>query len=323
MIRAKKGLCCGPWICAIAVALWAWAQAGAADPPAGQPEAKAASSADPLAAAEQFAHPDLIVRRFSHELTRLAERNEAAPTADLIHQLETRETSPVETVPDPGRKLAAEELYARSRPGVVILGALTKGEKRSDRRVFCATAFVVRKDGVLVTNYHLIATFQDMWAVGVMTDDGRVFPVKEVLAGDRINDVAVLKIAATNLTPLPMAASAPIGATIYCLSHPALNTEGTENAFFALTPGLVCGKYRICIGGAPAVNVLAVTTDYAKGSSGGPILNEHGAVVGIACQAIPVYHAEDQLDVQMVWKFARPVSSILPLLRGRPAAEKP
>ena len=52
--------------------------------------------------------------------------------------------------------------------------------------------------------------------------------------------------------------------------------------------------------------MLAVTTDYGPGSSGGPILNEHGAVVGVACQAIPLFQKDHEKDVQMIWRFGRP-----------------
>ena len=38
--------------------------------------------------------------------------------------------------------------------------------------------------------------------------------------------------------------------------------------------------------GETPVNVLTITADYAQGSSGGPILNEYGAVVGMVCQTL-------------------------------------
>ena len=61
--------------------------------------------------------------------------------------------------------------------------------------------------------------------------------------------------------------------------------------------------------------MLAVTTDYAEGSSGGPILNEHGAVVGMVCQTQPIFHGDDEGEIQMIWKYGRPGSSILSLLK--------
>jgi S1-C subfamily serine protease len=176
---------------------------------------------------------------------------------------------------------------------------------------------VLREDGVIATNYHVVTTFQDMRAVGVMTHDGRVFPVKKVLAADKHGDVIVLKIDAGGLAPLPIAGDVPIGATVYCLSHPVLSSAKTENAFYAFTQGIVSGKYRLRIADEDPVDVLTVSTDYAVGSSGAPILNEHGAAVGMACQTLPIVHDLHQADVQMIWKFTRPTSTLLAILKKR------
>ena len=53
--------------------------------------------------------------------------------------------------------------------------------------------------------------FADTKAIAVMTDDGRVFPVVSVLAADRRNDVAVVKVDAENLYPLPIARDINVG----------------------------------------------------------------------------------------------------------------
>jgi S1-C subfamily serine protease len=135
-----------------------------------------------------------------------------------------------------------------------------------------------------------------------------------VLAAVSLNDAVVLKIEATNLTPLPLARGAAVGAKVYCLSHPLINSTGTENAFFAFTQGIVSGRYRSRLMGKTPVNVLTITADYAQGSSGGPILDECGAVVGMVCQTLAI--EDENRGNQMTWKLARPASSILLLLQG-------
>lgn len=62
------------------------------------------------------------------------------------------------------------------------------------------------------------------------------------------------------------------------------------------------------------LNVLTISADYAQSSSGGPILNEHRAVVGMVCQTLTISDDNDQS--QMTWKFARLSRSILLLLQG-------
>jgi serine protease Do len=155
-----------------------------------------------------------------------------------------------------------------------------------------------------------------------MTDDGRVFPIKAVLAVSRRNDLALIKIDADNLQPLPIATDISIGSPVACLSHPAIS-EGKVNCFYTFTTGIVSGKITLRNEKHEPVNILAVTTDYGPGASGGPILDEHGAVVAVVCQAVPLQQMEHEKEVvSMVWKFARPSRSILALFAQQvPPAE--
>jgi len=323
MTTTSRWLLAGTWTTGAGAALIACALAGRT-----APSSAAAAGAPPkpeagAAAEEQFLSPEEIAKKFRAELERLAERKGLVSPMDLVRQAEAQKTTTIETLPDPGQKLDGEAIYAKTRPGVVIIGGITKGKKRRDGQLVLASGFVIRKDGVVVTNCHVVTGFQDLKSLGVMTDDGRMFPITAVLAADSRNDVAILKVEADNLTPLPVAESAPVGAKIYCISHPALNTPETETGFYTFTEGVVSAKFRLRLHGHPPLSVLAVTADYAKGSSGAPILNEHGAVVGIVCETLPLYGDAEEQDVQMVWKFSRPSSSILALLREKPPAPKP
>ena len=168
---------------------------------------------------------------------------------------------------------------------------------------------------MIVTNAHVIEAFRDMKAIAVMTSDARVFPIKDMLTADRLNDVAVLKIEATNLTPLTIAKTISVGATVYCLSHPIMDSMGTKYGFFAFTQGIVSGRYRTQLIGNEPVNVLTITADYAQGSSGGPILNENGDVVGMVGHTLSI--EDEGGGNQMTWKFVRPARCILPLFGGK------
>jgi S1-C subfamily serine protease len=265
---------------------------------------------------EGFDNPEAIAKYFDTQLTRLAGAAGHPSPSELAEQAAAHRTYVADALPDEGRKLDAEAIYARARAGVVIFGAIPKGKRKHGAHPAFATGFVIHKDGLIVSNAHVLEAFRDMKAVGVMTSDGRVFPIKAVLAADKLNDVAVLRIDAHGLAALPVAKSVPVGATIYCLSHPLLNDLGTETGFFAFTQGIVSGRYRSSLMGRTPINVLTVTADYARGSSGGPILNQHGAVVGMVCQTLTI--SDDNDETQMTWKLARPSSSILAMLRGSP-----
>jgi S1-C subfamily serine protease len=289
------------------------AEAPAKPPTRSRPAAKSGLA---KAAGAEFADPSVLAKQFTTELARLVKSGKLVTPAALFRQAEAAKSCEVAPLPDPGEKLSPEAIYARARPSVVVVGAIVQPRGHKRFHAALATGFVIAKDGVIVTNYHVIEAFQHSKAVGVMTDDERVFPIQAVLAADGHNDIAVVKVEAENLAPLPIAPGVAVGAPVYCLSHPALDSEETETAFYAFTQGVVCGKFRLRVNGPVPLNVLAITADYAKGSSGGPILNEHGAVVGIICQTRALFHDEDETEPQLTWKFSRPASSLLALLKS-------
>jgi S1-C subfamily serine protease len=306
----------------LAVALLGRAADACGAEPSKDSHAETPAVAAAAVAGDSFEDPEAIAKIFSSELAKLAKRETLVSPEDLVEQAKKEQTCLIDTLADRGEKLTAEAVYALARRSVVIVGGINKSGKARSPHAYCASGFVIRKDGVIVTNFHVLSSFEQMKAVGVMTAEGRLYPIQSVLAADRHNDVAVLKVAADNLPPLALAGTVPVGATVYCLSHPVLNAR-KENGFYSFTAGIVSGKFRLRIAEGTLVNVLAITADYATGSSGGPILNEHGAVVAMVCQTLPIYHDQEELDVQMIWKFTRPTSSILPLLAKPPAAAKP
>jgi S1-C subfamily serine protease len=287
-------------------------------PPGGRPALLTRVSEESEPVEEPYLNPQELTKRFAGRLARLLKEEKVVSPAELADQEEKAGTCQVETLPDPGRKLSPEEIYARARRSVVIVGAIVKRGKGHEAHAFCATGFVVQGDGLIVTNYHVLTSFREAKALGVMTDDGRVLAVEEVRAADKRNDLVLLKVDARGLPALPVAAEVPVGAAVFCLSHPVLNAEKTANGFYTFTSGIVSGKFHAPTVEKTPVDVLTITADYAVGSSGAPVLNEHGAVVAVACQTLPIFHEDSQKDVQMIWKYCRPSSSLMSLLRATP-----
>jgi serine protease Do len=291
-----------------------------APPAVAQPANATEASKNPCG--QPFEDPQAVSQHFADELGRLKEQDKTISPEKLIEQAVAESAYPIKAEPDPGKTLESQAVYAQSRPGVVVVGGIFKCTKCQHWHSQCATGFVVRRDGLILTNFHVVESMKKLEAAAAMTDDGRVFPLKAVLSSSRLNDLALLKVDAENLHPLPVSDDVAVGATVYCLSHPVLSS-GNVNGFYTFSKGMVCNKFTIHNDKQQAVRVLGVIVDYGPGSSGGPILNEHGAVVAMACQAIPLARGEQEKGTQLVWRLSRPSCSILELLNKTVSDPKP
>jgi serine protease Do len=145
-----------------------------------------------------------------------------------------------------------------------------------------ASAWVAAEDGVLVTNWHVFEDLEEGEVFGAVDYKGNVYPLIDFLGGDKVEDVAVVKINARGLRPLPLAEShAEVGSWVSVLCHPGYNsfvfTQGTVTRYS--TTRNEEGKREWWMG---------VTADYGHGSSGSPVLNKYGAVVGMAATSLTI-----------------------------------
>ncbi|MGC3966897.1 MAG: transglutaminase family protein [Pirellulales bacterium] len=157
-----------------------------------------------------------------------------------------------------------EALVKRTLPSVVII----RGAGRDGRENGLGTGFVVRADGLIATNLHVIGEGRSFH---VETSDGRKLTPTAVYASDRHVDLAVVRVDAKDLTPLKLADPSTItpGQEIVVLGNP-------QGLTHSVVKGVVSGA-RI-IDGMPMVQ-LAVPIE--PGNSGGPTMDRQGRVIGI------------------------------------------
>ena len=180
-----------------------------------------------------------------------------------------------------GAPLAGTEIYRRGAQAAVLIGASYKCDKCSKWHNTLASGFAVAADGVIAINHHVAAT-ANAEAMGVMTADGRFFPVREVLAADKAHDVALLRVDAKDLAFLPLRDDAPAGTPILCYSHPA-------STFGCVSEGLITRYFKMNETDRKGSVFMQTTADYARGSSGGPILDHYGNAVGMVASTSPVF----------------------------------
>lgn len=143
------------------------------------------------------------------------------------------------------------------------------------------SGFIVRSDGVIVTNAHVIANAS---RISVMRRDGTV-DAAEVLGTDEINDIAVLRI---NRTGLPVAtlgnsSAVVIGEWAIAIGNPYGFVLGNSEP--TVTAGVISGVGRNLVARTegPTANFDLIQTDASinPGNSGGPLVNADGEVIGV------------------------------------------
>ena len=132
------------------------------------------------------------------------------------------------------------------------------------------SGFLVSTDGVIVTNYHVIS--EGSSAI-VKFPDGAFYVVDGVLAFDKARDVAVIKAHGENFRALTLGNSdrVQVGEEVVAIGNP-LSLEST------VSNGIVSGIRTVKEKGG---KFLQVTAPISPGSSGGPLFNMAGEVVGI------------------------------------------
>lgn len=142
-----------------------------------------------------------------------------------------------------------------------------------DRQSF-GSGFIISRDGYVLTNNHVV---QGADKVTVRLSDRREIDA-EVIGSDERSDVALLKIAATDLPVLKIGdpEKLKVGEWVLAIGSPF----GFE---YSVTAGIVSAKSRALPNGA---YVPFIQTDVAinPGNSGGPLLNMSGEVIGINSQ---------------------------------------
>lgn len=198
------------------------------------------------------------------------------------------------TAVDASRRTAITEAVARVAPAVVTVQteilqrvaadpfeAFFGGQSGQRITPGLGSGFIVRQDGVIVTNAHVVA---GATRVSVALRDGTTYPA-QILGVDEANDLAVLSIDKKGLPVAPLGNSDNliIGEWAIAIGNPYGFLLGNSEP--SVTAGVISGTGRNLVGASEGggMYVDMVQTDAAinPGNSGGPLLNAAGEVVGV------------------------------------------
>ena len=148
-----------------------------------------------------------------------------------------------------------------------VFGQITRG-------AITGSGFIISENGYIVTNYHVV---ENSTSIKVTTYNGQAYDAT-LVGYDESNDVAVLKIDATGLTPVTMGSSENlnVGDEVVAIGNPL------GELTFSLTKGNVSAKDReVTLSANVTMNLIQTDAAINSGNSGGALFNMYGEVVGI------------------------------------------
>jgi hypothetical protein len=174
--------------------------------------------------------------------------------------------------------LTPKQIVERSRGGIVRV------EVGADR---VGTGFVIDEHGTIATNLHVVAGADD---IKVRTLDGTLLAVPRVQAYDPDHDLALIDV--DPRAPLPMLAlgdsdQVAAGDPVIAIGNPLGVLD------YTVSDGLISSIRSVCpdparAAGARAdgctseLTLLQISAPISQGSSGGPLFNSFGEVIGVA-----------------------------------------
>ena len=159
----------------------------------------------------------------------------------------------------------ADKIFKENNKAVVVVVTFDA----NDNPISQGSGFIVRADGAVVTNYHVISNAK---VIKIKVGD-KILNVEGLIYTDKENDLVILKAKGEKLQTVRLGdiAKTNIGEKVYVISSP----EGLENT---ISDGILSGIREI----TSDKKVFQITAPISPGSSGSPVFNNNGEVIGIA-----------------------------------------
>ncbi len=181
----------------------------------------------------------------------------------------------VENIPEE-RGLSLQEIYSRNIDSVVSIACTASSSSST------GTGVILSADGYIVTNCHVVEGYSN---ISVRLTDDRVFAAT-LVGADTVSDLAVLRVAAEELTPACFGSSDSlrVGDSVAAIGDP-LGVEFRGS----LTDGIVSAINRDVTVDGRTMTLIQTNAALNSGNSGGPLINCFGQVIGINTMKIGAF----------------------------------
>ena len=193
--------------------------------------------------------------------------------------------------------LSLKEIYRKNIDAVVCVQAMGSSGTST------GTGVILSADGYLITNYHVI---EGMASYTIVLSDDSEYEAA-LVGSDELTDLAVLKIEATGLTAAEFgdSDSLEVGDSVVAIGNPlGMKLRGT------MTNGIVSAINRDIVVDGREMTVIQTNAALNSGSSGGPLINAYGQVIGINTAKFSAYAYETVEGIG----FAIPTATVVPIV---------
>lgn len=179
------------------------------------------------------------------------------------------EYRPPVTPPEVKEK-SLSEIIAKAEPSVFLV----RTYDRKGKGIGQGTGFFIESTGVGVSNYHV---FEGGKSWKIRTFDGKQYEVEKIIKQNETFDYVVFQVKTDNVSFLPLSSSIPRkGEDIVVLGNP----RGLEST---VSRGIVSSIRNFQ---EQKEALIQIDAAISSGSSGSPVMNMKGEVVGIATMKI-------------------------------------
>jgi putative serine protease PepD len=223
----------------------------------------------------------------------------AAPSSTAAQTVTVTEPSTTETgsAQPPDRAGSLADAVARVLPSVVNVRTESFGGGRGE-----GSGIVLDRRGVILTNNHVVEGTTRVTVV--FNDDVHKRPMAGTVIGTAPGkDLAVIRVKATDLVPLPLARSSSLrlGDAVFAVGFP-LGLGAT------VTSGIISGLHRtIDSENGKLTGLLQTDAAINPGNSGGPLVDRSGRLLGINTAGVRLAEAENV-------SFAIAIDEALPVI---------
>lgn len=212
-------------------------------------------------------------------------------------------------------QLSIKDVNKRVSPGVVTVLSYDKNGKLSSQ----GSGFIVKSNGLVVSNYHVV---KNASRVQIEMENNDTYWIKGIVSFDKLRDFVILKIEGFDLPTVFLGNSnqVEIGDAVVAIGSP----RGYDRT---VSDGIVSQKRRREGG----FQFLQTTAPISPGSSGGPLANMKGEVIGITTAtrtdaqnlnfALPINYVRAALESSQAVKYSL-AQIVEPIPKSKPPVPK-